>query len=545
METKRNIAPAPKHRQSNAPFVLFGCTVLAAIACAMVLLGTIAAQSPGRRVITVRAGGDLQAAVRSARYGDTIELEAGASFPGPIILPFKGPGTGTNADYITIRTSNPSGISADGTRLNPSMHARAMPKILAPSEQTAVSTEARSHHYKFVGVEFLPAANARFVYNVVDLGSSDYTSLAQFPHHLIFDRCYVHSTGLNRARRGFAVNSAETSILNSHVSGFAGASDETQAIAAWNGPGPFHFVNNYLEGAGEVMLIGGADPSIVNLVPSDVEIRRNYFRKPKQRSKQATVKGTLELKNARRVNIEGNLIESEILTTAIVLTVRNQNGKAPWSTIEDVAVQNNIVRHASSGINILGSDNERHSQEAKRIRVVNNLLLDIVADRPDNIPYFLQINGGQQILVAHNTVQQAGNVITAYGALSARFSFRDNIIQFNRYGIVCLNPGPECGGRNYFCNCFPDGSFNGNVFADNFGTAVNDRMDEKYPAGNYFVGSFQKVGFNDLAHDDWSLATSSHTRKRASDGGDPGVNIKLLIASGAFAAREGSRIDNR
>jgi hypothetical protein len=545
METNRNFASAQKHRQSNTPFVIFGCTVLAAIACAMVLLGTITAQSPVRRLITVRAGGDLQAAVRSARYGDTIELEAGASFPGPITLPFKGAGTGTDADYITIRTSNLNGISPDGTRVNPSVHARAMAKILAPSEQVAVSTEARAHHYKFVGVEFLPAANAKYVYNLVDLGSSDYTSLTQFPHHLIFDRCYVHSTGLNRARRGFAVNSAETSILNSHVSGFAGASDETQAIAAWNGPGPLHFVNNYLEGAGEVMLIGGADPSIVNLVPSDLEIRRNYFRKPKEWLKQATIKGTLELKNARRVNIEGNLIESEILTTAIVLTVRNQNGKAPWSTIEDVVVQNNVIRHASSGINILGSDNERHSQEAKRICVVNNLLLDIVADRPDNIPYFLQINGGQQIVVAHNTVQQAGNVITAYGAPSVGFSFRDNIIQFNRYGIVCLNPGPECGGRNYFCNCFPGGSFNGNVFADNLGTALSDRMDEKYPAGNYFVGSFQKVGFNDLAHGDWSLAASSHTRKRASDGGDPGVNIKSLIASGAFAAREGSRVDNR
>jgi hypothetical protein len=176
------------------------------------------------------------------------------------------------------------------------------------------------------------------------------------------------------------------SILTSQGSPEVG--DETQAIAGWNSPGPIHIVNNYLEGAGEVILIGGADPSIVNLVPSDLEISRNYLRKPKEWLGRAGIKGTLELKNARRVNIEGNLIESEILTTAIVLTVRNQNGKAPWSTLEDVTVRNNLVRHASSGINILGSDNEHRSQEAKRIRVVNNLLLDIVQDRPDNIPYF-------------------------------------------------------------------------------------------------------------------------------------------------------------
>jgi hypothetical protein len=544
METNQQISELMKRRQWKMPFAVFWCTGLIVATFALLIPGT-RAQLPLRRVITVRAGGDLQAAIRSAKYGDTIELEAGASFSGPIILPFKGPGSGTDADFITIQTSNLQGIAEDGIRIKPSLHARAMPKIVAPSDQAALTTEARAHHYKFVGVEFLPAANAKYVYNVIDLGSSDYASRTQFPHHLIFDRCYVHSTGLNRARRGFAVNSAETSILNSHVSGFAGAGDETQAIAGWNGPGPFHVVNNYLEGAGEVILIGGADPSIANLVPSDIEIRRNYLRKPKEWVGRALIKGTLELKNAQRVVIEGNLIESEILTTALVITVRNQNDKAPWSTIEDVVLQNNVVKHASSGINILGSDSEHHSQEAKRIRVLNNLLLDIVADRPDNIPYFLQVNGGQQILVAHNTVQQAGNVITAYGEQSTGFSFQDNIIQFNQYGIVCLNPGAECGRDNFFCNCFPGGNFKGNVFADNLGAAAGDRVAEKYPNGNYFVSSFQNVGFADAAHDNWSLGVASHTRRRASDGGDPGVNNNALILAGAFAAREGNRLDIR
>jgi hypothetical protein len=503
------------------------------------------AQLPRQRTITLRAGDDLQAALRSAKFGDTIVLPAGSTFRGPIILPFKTGGSGTDADYITIRTADLAGIANIDERLKPAVHVRAMPKIVAPAEQPAVGTEPRAHHYKFVGVEFLPAANASYVYNVIDLGSSDYTSPAQFPHHLIFDRCYVHSTGLNRARRGFALNSAETSILNSHVSGFAGAGDETQAIAGWNGPGPFHIVNNYLEAAGEVMLIGGADPSVPNLVPSDIEIRRNHFRKLREWQGRALIKGTFELKNARRVVVEGNLIESEILTTAIVLTVRNQSGKAPWSTIEDVEIKNNIVRHASTGINILGSDNEHRSQEAKRIHIANNLLVDIVPDKPDNIPYFLQTNGGRQITVVHNTVQQAGNIITAYGAPTAGFIFRDNIAQFNQYGIVCLASGSECGQENIFCNCFPGGVFRGNVIADNLGAAASDRAEEKYPAGNFFVSSFQRIGFADFAHGEWQLGANSRTRKRASDGGDPGVNFEALIAAGAIAAREGARFERR
>ena len=505
--------------------VAFGAVLVASLAFVFAARNERQATRPGQqRVMTLKAGDDLQKALKSARFGDTIVLQAGATFTGPIILPFKGSGSGTDADYITIRTSEMSGIANDAERIKPALHARAMPKIVAPREKAAVGTEPRAHHYKFVGVEFLPASSASYVYNVIDLGSSDYTSTLQFPHHLIFDRCYVHSPGLNRARRGFALNSAETSIINSHVSGFAGAGDETQAIAGWNGPGPFHIVNNYLEGAGEVVLIGGADPLVPNLVPSDIEFRRNYLRKPREWNGRATIKGTFELKNARRVVIEGNLFESEILTTAIVLTVRNQGGQAPWSTIEDVEIRNNEVRHADTGINILGSDNEHRSQEAKRIRIVNNIFVDLVVSDPNNNPYFLKISGGQQITVAHNTVQQEGNVITAYGAPSRNFVFRDNIVRFNRYGIVCLAGGSECGRDNIFCNCFPGGVFKGNILADNLGAAANDNAESKYPAGNYFGGG-------------------SHVR--TSDGRDPGADLVALYAAGSEAAREGSRLKSR
>ena len=526
---------------------LFG--LLAALLAFVFAVGSQSQQSRARvvtpRVITLKAGEDLQGAIKSAKFGDTIVLQAGATYTGPIILPFKGAGSGTDSDYITIRTSDMAGIANDGERIKPALHSRAMPKILAPREKVAIGTEPQAHHYKFVGVEFLPAANANYVYNVIDLGSSDYTSLSQFSHHLVFDRCYVHSPGLNRARRGFALNSAETTIINSHVSGFAGAGDETQAIAGWNGPGPFHIINNYLEGGGEVVLIGGSDPSVPNLVPSDIEFRRNYLRKPKEWIGRATIKGTFELKNAKRVVIEGNLIESEILTTAIVLTVRNQGGKAPWSTIEDVEIKSNVIRHASSGINILGSDNEHHSQEAKRIRIVNNLLDDIGGGDPNNIPYFLQTNGGRQITVSHNTVQQAGNIITAYGAPTMSFIFRDNIALFNRYGVVCQIEGHECGGENVFCSCFPGGTFKGNVFADNLGSVANDKLDSKYPSGNYFVSSFQRIGFTDFAHGDWRLGAGSRTRSRGSDGRDPGVDFDALIAAGAMAARTGTGFGSR
>ena len=94
------------------------------------------------------------------------------------------------------------------------------------------------------------------------------------------------------------------------------------------------------------------------------------------------MKNIFELKNARRVLIEGNLFEYNWAQAqtgfAILFTVRNQNGSAPWTVVEDVTFRNNIVRHSASGVSILGRDDNYPSGQTKRILIQNNLLLDIV-----------------------------------------------------------------------------------------------------------------------------------------------------------------------
>jgi len=482
--------------------------------------------------MVLQSGDDLQGAIRNARFGDTILLQAGATFTGPLMLPDKGAGTGTDADYITIRTANLSGISAEKERVKPDS---SMARIVAPGSSPAIATQEQAHHYKFIGVEFAPAQNSDHIYNLIDLGASDYRSILQFPHHLVFDRCYVHSTGLNKARRGFALNSGETTIINSYVSGFAGE-DETQAIAGWNGPGPFHIINNYLEGGGEVLLFGGSDPSIQGLVPSDIEIRRNFFHKPAAWAGRATIKGTFELKNAKRVVAEGNVIDTGIRVTAFVITVRNQNGGAPWSTIEDVQIVNNIVRHASTGVNILGSDDVHPSQQAKGISIVNNLFLDLVS--PGDIAYFLQTNGAESVTVSHNTVQQAGNIITSYGMPTKNFSFVNNIVQYNAYGIACSVQGGSCL-ESAFCRCFPNATVKGNVIADNANASAGGSIQNSFPLGNFFVTSYEKIGFINYAAGNWQLTPTSSIRKRATDGKDPGVDFDRLNSSGANSAADG------
>ena len=466
-------------------------------------------------VITVKAGDNLQRAIDGAKFGDTISLEAGATFTGPLNLPFKGAGTNTDADYITIRASDLSKLPADGHRIQPAKHAAAMPKILAPRGGSAITTAAQANHYKFIGIEFAPAPAADYVYNVIFLGSEEYKTLLQFPHHIVFDRCYVHSTGLGKARRGVALNNGETWIINSYISGFAGNGDETQAICGWAGPGPFHIINNYVEGAGQNIFFGGGDPSVKDVIPSDIEIRGNYIYKPAEWFGQATVKASFEMKNVRRLKIDGNLIETGGRTSAFSLVVGNQGGTAPWSTIQDVEIVNNIIRHAGTGINILGRDSTKPSEQGKRILIANNLVLDLGTDYSG---FFLQTSGADSVTAEHNTIQHTGNIIVTYGEPTTNFIFRNNIVQHNNYGVVC-----EGGAKA----CFKPADFSGNVIIDNKGSGASGYpLERNFPPGNYFPISFDAVKFVDYTNKQWKLADSSRFKGKATDGKDPGVDFQ-------------------
>ena len=123
-----------------------------------------------------------------------------------------------------------------------------------------IVTEPAAHHYRFVGIEFGPARGT-FLRDLVQLGLN-HTDVDAVPHHIIFDRCYLHGDPQKGTRRGIAMNSGSTAVIDSYLSDFKEAGADSQAIAGWNGPGPFKIANNFLEAAGENVLFGGADPSI-------------------------------------------------------------------------------------------------------------------------------------------------------------------------------------------------------------------------------------------------------------------------------------------
>lgn len=394
---------------------------------------------PSGRTIEVRSGGDLQAALDRAAPGDVIALEPGAVYTGPFTLPVR-QGTG----WTTIRGVDERTASIRGQRVQPREAAR-MARLQA-SGDSVITAAPGAHHYRLVGLEMSPSPGS-FLYNVVLLGSNE-NDVARMPHHIIIERCFIHGDPRKGSRRGVALNGAHLAVIDSWLSDFKEVGADTQAIAGWNGPGPFRITGNFLEAAGENVMFGGADPVVTNLVPSDIEIRRNHVAKPLswRSGTQWSVKNLLELKNARRVLIEGNLFERNWPAAqkgfAILFTVRNQDGAAPWSVIEDVVFENNIVTQVAAGINILGRDDSARSGQARRIAIRNNLFSEVGGGTLGGSGILFQIlNGTADLAIEGNTASHTGAVVMAEGEPHTRFVYRANRTRQGTSGIMGTGTG--------------------------------------------------------------------------------------------------------
>jgi len=351
---------------------------------------------------------------------------------------------------------------------------------------------------------------------------------AELPQGLTIEECDIHGQPGQEVKRGVAANGANFVIRNSRVREIHGLGYDTQAICGWNSPGPFLIEDNELQAAGENVMFGGADPSIPNLVPSDITIRRNRFWKDPAWLKVWTVKNLLETKNARRVMVDGNVFENiwpdAQVGFAILLKSNNQDSTAPWSVTEDVVFSNNIVRNAEHGLNILGTEYPpKVSGVTKRIKIINNFW--------DVRRIWLQITrGGEDIQLSHNTfVTQDGNtaVFGDSGEPTVKgFVLRDNIGVRAGYGVKGDGTAEGTPTLNTWT---PGWAMTGNVLADQH--VQSPITSVTYPSGNAYPASLAAIGFVDLAGGNYRLAASSPYKGKATDGKDPGVDWDALEAA--------------
>lgn len=463
---------------SRAPFV---AAILA------VAIGLSIAGRSAERVVQVPAGGDLQAAIDAAAPGTTIALTPGATYEGNFVLRAKPGQTGENPVVIKTGGGNPQLPGAD-ERVTPE-HAPLLAKLRSPNRQPVLRTEAAAKGWRLELLEIPPTQDGFGDVIMLGTGAASQDSLEKVPSDIVLDRIYLYGHPERGQKRGVALNSGRTAIINSHISGIRATGQDSQAIGGWNGPGPYRIENNYLEAASENFLLGGGDPRIEGLVTEDVVFRRNHLAKPVgwKNAGRWVVKNLFQLKNARKVLVEENLMEytwrDGQVGYAIVLSPRNQDGRAPWTTVQDVTIRRNVIRHAGGGMQIIGQDSNHPSGPTKGIRVEDNLFYDIDAKQWGGTGAFLLIGDGPtDVVIERNTVSQSGNIVMAYGgkkgqpARAEGFVFRGNAIRHNNYGVHGADRAP---GRDSLDGFFPGAVFTGNVIAGGRASL--------YPDGNRFV----------------------------------------------------------
>jgi hypothetical protein len=227
---------------------------------------------------------NLQTAINEAVPGDTIVLRAGQTYYGNYTLKAK---SATATNFITIKSDAVvTSLPATGVRLVP----QGKPGANTPRSALArlsgqggtyrsspiIRAEPGAHHYRLQFLEIDGTANDGYG-TLVIIGNNDstQTTSAQAPYSIVLDRLWIHGHAWKGIRRGIAVNGRSIDVLNSYIDDIFALGD-SQAIAAFNAPGPVRIINNFLEATGENILLGGDDPRIPNLVPSDFEIRGNH-----------------------------------------------------------------------------------------------------------------------------------------------------------------------------------------------------------------------------------------------------------------------------
>jgi hypothetical protein len=541
--------------------------------------------APGS-VISVNAGGDLQSALNNAQCGDTIELQAGATFTGQFVVPAK------SCDinhWIIIRTSSPDGaLPAEGQRATPCyagvaslegrpQYACANPVNVMAKVQMAVAGDgpfrlvAGANFYRFIGLEVTrPAGTPGGAVLLYGQDASD---------HIIVDRSWFHGAPQDETHNGVSLDGmTNAAVVDSYFSDFhcisvTGTCTDAQAISggvSGTQDGPFKIQGNFLEASGEGVLFGGG---AATFSPSDIEIIGNHFWKPWQwqpgnsqfiggaNGRPFVVKNHLELKNAVRVLVDSNLMENNWggfsqAGYGILLTPKNQhiNGVGdicPLCQVTDVTIRYTQISHVGSGIQMATALSGNGANGGAALSGKRWSVHDIVIDDLSKLKYtgdgttFLIMNTWKKNPLNSVTI----NHVTAFPDPTGNMMLMGNIVKnAPMYGLVFTNnlliaaqyPVWNTGGKascavkdipiTTVAKCFTT-----NVFGNNGLIATPPAFPPSvWPAANFFPQTVEDVGFTNFNGGDggnYALLPSSPYKNKGTDGKDLGADIVGLAAA--------------
>jgi hypothetical protein len=534
-------------------------------------------QAPGS-TITVNSGGDLQSALNSANCGDTIQLQAGATFIGVFTFPAK---SCDDNHWIVVRTSTPdANLPPEGTRMTPcyagvaslpgrpAFHCTNPRHLLAtiayPSTGSGPIFFANgANHYRLLGLEITRVANNGN--SVVALvGPEQHSSMNQ----IVLDRLYIHGAPRDETRRGVNVSGATSvAIQDSYISDFhcnvSGTCTDSQAIQGGVGPlpsGPFRIVDNFLEAAGECILFGGG---FASQAPSDVEIRHNHLFKPMSWmqgqpgfvSPAFLVKNHFELKNAQRVLFDSNVLENNWggfsqAGYSVLLTPKNQGttdtNVCPLCQVTDVTIRYVTISHVGGGFqiaNAIAPPTNAVALQGQRYSIHDVIVDDIDAVKYAGYGVFAQVSTIptpllQNVKIDHVTAFPPRILFMVGGPGTVKmpgFIFANSIVASGTAPVWSTGAHGNSNCARYDVPLrTADLCFSGYTFSNNaILSSPSVFPPSSWPLGNAFYSpaAIGFVNYNNGSGGDYHLLPTSPAKGAANDGTDMGANVDAVLAA--------------
>lgn len=229
----------------------------------------------------------------------------------------------------------------------------------------------QSERARLIGVMYAKP-DTRFIGMTLDGG--DNGTILTVGDGNTLDACVLNGN-IGGQQRGILVNARGVRIRNTKILNIARDID-TQAIAGWDRTDDLEVVRCQLEASGENFLLGGDQAQSADRMPRNVLVSGCLLNKRTEwRAGAPTCKNLVELKVGENIEVRDNVMDYSFVDGqigyAIVLTVRNEYGGAPWSTIKNVTVRDNQINHIAGGFQILGRDDRPGYQSI----VMENVLI--------------------------------------------------------------------------------------------------------------------------------------------------------------------------
>lgn len=339
----------------------------------------------------VPAGASLQSAIDAAPSGATLQLESGATYEGAILC----------TRPIQIVGRDPRSIASP---------------VLTSRGDTAT----------------VVGPSVTFRYLTVRSENPDATLITEQGAGTLLHAVTASGDPVRGQHRGILAHGRGSVYRQCVVVDCFLLGRDAQAVAGWDGTEDLLIDGGYFSGGAETILFGGADSTRSDRIPKRLTVQNaTLTKRPEWASKGVQVKCALELKAVQGFRMSRCLLEYAGTSEGqggylILLTVRNQDGRAPWSCVEDVVIEDTAGRHAGGCVNILGRDDQNPSGVARNITLRRMTFEDIDPRHGGAGRMFLIGDGPEDVTLEDLTVK--GEDLAAagyfYGAPPVRMALR-------------------------------------------------------------------------------------------------------------------------